>query len=66
MSLVPPPRTGADSPMSAAARRESAQQQRIQAHRAARAVAGRSRDAQECAELLAMLGLTAGDDDPVY
>jgi hypothetical protein len=32
-----------------------------QRRRAARHIAGRARDARECAELLAMLGLTADD-----
>jgi hypothetical protein len=66
MSLVPGPRNAIDPGMDAAGRRELGRQgQRVQAHRAARVVAGHSADARECAELLAMLGLVAGDDEAV-
>jgi hypothetical protein len=46
----------------AAAQEANAVSNDLQNMRAARVVAGRSADAQDCAEMLAMLGLDAGTD----
>lgn len=62
MSWTGSPSTTDDNGRFAAAQVAHAASNDLQNRRAARVVAGRSIDAVDCAEMLAMLGLDAGTD----
>lgn len=65
MSWTGNPSTADENGRFAAAQAALAVTHDLQNRRAARVVAGRSLDAVDCAEMLAMLGLEAGDERAV-